>query len=75
MISINKPFLHQNTLSGQHCKCITSEANGGLLHTNFYGLYNKLLKIMTVLGKLGFSVEVAGFHAFSSQGNPQFPVS
>ena len=46
-----------------------------LCKTNFYGLYNKLLKIMTVLGKLGFSVEVAGFHAFSSQGNPQFPVS
>ena len=39
------------------------------------GYITKLLRIMTVLGKLGFSVEVAGFHAFSSQGNPQFPVS
>ena len=60
---------------GSIAKSITSEANSALLQTNFYGLYNKLLKIMTVVGKLGFSVEVAGFHAFSSQGNPQFPVS
>ena len=41
----------------------------------FTGYRTKLLKIMTVLRKLGFSVKVAGFHAFSSQGNPQFPVS
>ena len=51
---------------GSIAKSITLEANSAPLHTNFYGLYNKLLKIMTVLGKLGFSVEVAGFHAFSS---------
>ena len=60
---------------GSIAKSITLEANSAPLHTNLYGLYNKLLKIMTVLGKYGFSVEVAGFHAFSSQGNPQFPVS
>ena len=41
----------------------------------FAGYITKLLKIMTVLGKLGFSVKVTGFHAFSSQGNLQFPVS
>ena len=39
----------------------------------FTGYITKLLKIMTVLGKLGFSVELAGFHAFSSPRKSSVP--